>query len=434
MDADSLIARARRAQDEIAEMSIDERLARLAGSATRVMEERDAIVGQAVTEVGQPRKFATREVESARALLGALPAFADAIRPSERTTRSGSLRIDWQPFGVILGWHAANSPVWVPVVVAASALVAGNAVISRPSRRTIRTTTRVIDVLSGGWPEGSVQTIDVHPVTAERLLAHEGIDAVVAHCSTDTCKRHLGVLGKAYGEDGSRLRPYIPEASGNDALIVLDGADLDLAAAAAALAGFANGGQLCMAAKRLIVEAAVWERFRPRLLDAVHGLVLGEADHPATDIAPLREGPARRQARAMLADALTHGGRIIAGHGEDGPFVTPTLVELPAGGRDCLLWREECFAPVRGLVVAPTAHAAFEYAADTRFGLGLAVFGPVHVAEALASRARVARVAINTSPLLQDPTFVVGGVRDSGYGGARPKLEQFVYPRRTHRT
>ena len=168
---------------------------------------------------------------------------------------SGTTRLEWAPYGVVLGWHAANSPVWVPTLVAASALVAGNAVVCRPSSRVRRTTGLVLEALAGAWPEGRGR--GGRPARARRPSRWSGTRAcslVVAHASSATCKRHLAGLGRAYAA-GAPLRPYIPEGSGNDAMIVLPGADLDAAAAAAALGGFANAGQLCMSAKRMIVHA-----------------------------------------------------------------------------------------------------------------------------------------------------------------------------------
>ena len=157
--------------------------------------------------------------------------------------------------------------------------------------------------------------------------------------------------------------------------MVLAGADLDRAAEAAALGGFANAGQLCMAAKRLVVETAAWPDFRPRLAAAVAALRVGDPEDEATDVAPLPEGPARARARAALAEALALGGEVVVGRGERGPFFTPTVVLLPPPARAGALWREESFAPLRGLVLAADADEALALANEGPYGLGAAVFG-----------------------------------------------------------
>jgi acyl-CoA reductase-like NAD-dependent aldehyde dehydrogenase len=186
-----------------------------------------------------------------------------------------------------------------------------------------------------------------------------------------------------------------------------------------------------MAAKRIVVERAAWEAFRPRLVEAVGALRLGDPDDPATDVAPLPEGRARAEARAALAAALGAGGEVLVGEGERGPYFTPTIVALPRPALGALaLWREETFAPLRGLVLAEDPEDALALANDTPFALGAALFGP---GEAIAPRLRAARVLIDEGPLYQDAHFVVGGVGDSGVSGARPKVEQLVWARRVHR-
>jgi acyl-CoA reductase-like NAD-dependent aldehyde dehydrogenase len=424
-----LAARAGAAQPAVAALSLDERLARAARSRAALAAAGPAIVDAAVAEAGQPRRFARRELDSALGLLDALPELAEAIRPRPVPAVAGRTLLEWAPYGVVLGWHAANSPVWVPTLVASSALVAGNAVLARPSSRARRTGALVLRAIAGAWPHDAVVVADLPAPAAEPLVWDAGVHAVVAHASSATCKRHLAELGAAYAA-GARMRPYIPEGSGNDALIVLAGADLARAAQAAALGGFANGGQLCMAAKRIIVERAAWEGFRPLLVAAVSALRLGEADDDATDVAPLPEGPARARARAALAEARARGGQIVVGAGERGAHFTPTVVLLPRDALGAALWRQESFAPLRGLALADGPADALALANDTPFGLGAAVFGP---GEEVVSGLRAARVLVDEGPLYQDAHLVVGGVGDSGMAGARPKLEQLVFARRVHR-
>jgi acyl-CoA reductase-like NAD-dependent aldehyde dehydrogenase len=426
----SLVQRANAAYPLVAALCLEERLRRVAVTRARLAAAGDALVESAVTEVGIPRRFAERELASALLFLDALPAFSERLRPRQVSAVSGTTVLEWAPFGVALGWHAANSPIWVPTLVVASGLVAGNAVISRPSQRACQTTLKVLAALAPEWPADAVVAADLPARAAESLIRDPGVHVIVAHSSSETCKRHLALLGRAYAR-GAPLRPYIPEASGNDAFLVLGGADLHAAATAAALGGFANSGQLCMSAKRLIVEEAVWEEFRPLLVAAVAALVVGDPDDPRTDVAPIRPGTARDRAIRALAEAGARGGELIVGDREPGEVMFPTIVRLPAVAAPSLeLWNQESFAPVRGLVVARDAMHAVELANHTRFGLGAAVFGGD---PAIVTHLRAARVVVGEGPLYQDPDLVVGGVGDSGMFGARPKLEQLVWARRVHR-
>jgi acyl-CoA reductase-like NAD-dependent aldehyde dehydrogenase len=413
-------------------MTFDERLERVAVARASLEAEGAVIVEASLRESGQTIGFARRELKSALDLLDALPVMVDAIRPRPAPAVSGETRLEYHPYGVVFGWHAANSPVWVPTVVAASALVAGNSVIGRPSRRAQETTSRVLRALAQAWPADSVQVVEVEPEAAEALIADPRIGAVVAHGSTATCRRHMSRLARAY-EDGVPFRPYIPEASGNDPAIVLSGADLEQAARAIAVGAFMNAGQLCMAAKRIIVESRIWSEFSPLLVREVEALRLGDPSREETDVAPLGDGPGRGRARTAMAEALALGGEIITGRGEDGPFFTPTIILLPRSAAETMLWSEESFAPLRGLMLAADPADAVAVANADSHGLGASVFGPDDGSlHDVIRPLRAARIVVNEDPLYQDPHFVVGGIGNSGLFGARPKLEQLVYARRVH--
>ncbi len=426
-----MISTARYAVQEIARLDLDARLALVAAGAQALAAESQAIEDAAVAEAGQARAFARRELASALDLLEALPALAEAIRPREVPARSGTTRLEFAPYGVVFGWHSANSPIWVPTLIAASAFVGGNAILSRPSRRVGSTTARVLEALAYRWPLGAMQMVTAPPDEAEALISAPGIGAVVAHASTATCRRHMARLAAAYA-DGATMRPYIPEASGNDAMIVMAGADMVPAADAAARGGFANAGQLCMAAKRIIVEREARDEFVPLLIEAVAALVTGPADDERTDVAPIAPAALAR-ATEDLGEALAGGAKVlVGGRPSPGGGMDPTLVLLPGSALHVRLWRDESFAPLRGLVVADDLRHAVALANDSPFGLGASVFGPRERAVAVAAALTGARITVNEGPLYQDPHLVVGGVGDSGLAGSRPKVEQLVHARRVH--
>ncbi len=426
-----MISTARYAVQEIARLDLDARLALVAAGAQALAAESQAIEDAAVAEAGQARAFARRELASALDLLEALPALAEAIRPREVPARSGTTRLEFAPYGVVFGWHSANSPIWVPTLIAASAFVGGNAILSRPSRRVGSTTARVLEALAYRWPLGAMQMVTAPPDEAEALISAPGIGAVVAHASTATCRRHMARLAAAYA-DGATMRPYIPEASGNDAMIVMAGADMVRAADAAARGGFANAGQLCMAAKRIIVEREARDEFVPLLIEAVAALVTGPADDERTDVAPIAPAALAR-ATEDLGEALAGGAKVlVGGRPSPGGGMDPTLVLLPGSALHVRLWRDESFAPRRGLVVADDLRHAVALANDSPFGLGASVFGPRERAVAVAAALTGARITVNEGPLYQDPHLVVGGVGDSGLAGSRPKVEQLVHARRVH--
>ena len=128
-------------------------------------------------------------------------------------------------------------------------------------------------------------------------------------------------------------------------MIVLAGADLDRAAQGAAIGGFANAGQLCMAAKRIVVERAVWEGFRPRLVAAVAALRVGDPHDEATDVGPLAEGRARAAARDALAEALARWARWWSARASGGPTSRRRWWCCRARRSDAALWRGRASPP-----------------------------------------------------------------------------------------
>jgi len=158
--------------------------------------------------------------------------------------------------------------------------------------------------------------------------------------------------------------------------------------------------------------------------------VTGPADDERTDVAPIAP-PALARAVEDLEEALAAGGKVVTG-GTDDAGLSPTVVLLPRSALRVRLWRDESFAPLRGLAIADDARQAVALANDTPFGLGAAVFGPHEAAMDVATALEGARITVNEGPLYQDPHVVVGGIGDSGLAGARPKVEQLVFARRVH--
>ncbi|MCG8401292.1 MAG: aldehyde dehydrogenase family protein, partial [Firmicutes bacterium] len=218
----ALVDRARRAQAGVEGLALDERLARTRASRACLAAVGDDVVRRSTIEAGRPVKFARRELETALQFIDALPELADAIRSRRVPAVSGSTTLEFRPYGVVLGWHAANAPIWVPALVALSALVGGNALLARPSQRTLATSTETLRAIAEPWPADAVSVLDLPWNEAEELIAAPGIDAIVAHSSTETCKRHLGLLGAAYASGSARLSrcsaicasPRSPRSSG----------------------------------------------------------------------------------------------------------------------------------------------------------------------------------------------------------------------------
>lgn len=236
---------------------------------------------------------------------------------------------------------------------------------------------------------------------------------------------------------GGKMTKFVPELAGNDPFVVLAGADLEQAVTAAVIGGFGNAGQLCISAKRFIVERKLAGAFRARLIEAVNRLKVGDPRLPDTDIGPLGRKESIDIVVSHVRRAVQEGGVILTGGKVEEPFFYPTLIEfnkdlILGQAAKPLLWEEESFAPVRSIVVFDTPEEAAKLTCDTSYGLGTAVFGPGAAAAEFAGKIDVGRVIVNESPLYGDANFPVGGVKDSGLNGATHKIEEMTYVKRIH--
>jgi len=306
-------------------------------------------------------------------------------------------RRPWGVVGVIGTW---NYPVFLNVGPIAQALIAGNAVLWKPSENAPRTAELTHALFrEAGFPAGLLQRL---PATREAgpQLAEADIDFLV-FTGSDAVGRKLAA------RLGERLVPSTLELSGCDAMFVLADADLDLAAKAAWFAVSLNRGQTCIAVRRVFVQRLRYAEF----LDKVRGYF--EAAQPV----PLVTAGQRTQAADLVADAVTRGAQPIGGRG-DGPegSVYPTLLaDLPADARFCT---EACFAPVAGVIPFETIDDAVSLAKRSGFGLGASVFtADTTAAQDLAARLPAGVVTVNDvlAPTAH-PATPFGGRGQSGWG------------------
>ncbi|HLN58686.1 MAG TPA: aldehyde dehydrogenase family protein, partial [Thermoanaerobaculia bacterium] len=246
-------------------------------------------------------------------------------------------------------------------------------------------------------------------------------------------------LGECMLHVGGRMKKYVPELAGNDPFIVLESADLAQACAAGLLGGFAHSGQLCIAAKRFLVQRSVASAFRDRLVEGIARLHVGDPSLEDTDIGPIGKHESLDIAKYQVQEALERGGHLLIGGRGEGPFFYPTLIEFEKTqileARDeekPFLWIEESFAPVRSFIVFDTVEEAVALANDGPYGLGASIFGEREQAMAIARRLAAGRVMINEGPLYGDYSLPIGGIRDSGLNGSTDKIEEMTYIKRVH--
>ncbi len=335
----------------------------------------------------------------------------ESVRPHTPLLASKKLRVQYRPFplvGVISPW---NFPLTLALGDAIPALQAGAAVLIKPSEFTplgVAEIVRAWKVEIGG-PDvfDCVQGVGE---TGGALI--DAVDFVQFTGSDRTGRR---VMARA----AETLTPVSLELGGKDPMIVLDDADLDRAANAAAWGGMFNSGQVCMSVERIYVEEPVYDDFVARLTAEVSKLRQGaDGRTPAKDVGAMTSPNQTAIVEEHVDDALASGARaLVGGSRVEGPgdYFEPTvLVDVDHSMK---VMRDETFGPVLGVMKVRDAEEAVRLANDTRYGLSGCVFGERERAERVARRVHTG--AINVNDVLVNYLAMdvpMGGWKDSGIG------------------
>lgn len=450
-DLRAKIRAAARAWPLIRDLSFEDRVALCARLADLLERERAGFEELLVTEVGNPRKFARWESSRAPQMARDFPEVLEEIRPRRLPARRGTNMLYHEPYGVVAVMSPANAPLIVPLYNLLSALGGGNAVVLRPSSHAPAVAQRLVDLFYlAGAPENSIQLslCDAEDAAWE-FVENPMVRALVTYAGSAVGKHNVIKTGQYLARSArnvkgclqidGRMLHYVPELAGNDPLIVLAGADMDRAVVAAVVGAFANAGQLCFSAKRILVEEGAAGEFKPRFVQRVRALKVGDPADPETDVVRIADPTTVRRSIYQYEEALRKGGTLLTGGVSEDGTILPTVIEFRPElilGRTVeekpFLWVEEAFAPLRSLVVFDGDDQCLALANDSAYGLAGSIFGPVDRAVALARRLEAARVAVNESPLFADPHLPLGGIKDSGLRGSLHKVAELTYVKRIH--
>ncbi len=414
-EVDRVVARAVEAARRWARTSTDERCAVLRRFADIVERDADALAALIVSEVGKLRRDADGEVEWT-----AISARWYADHPPRDEVVAGA-RVRRRPLGVVAAVTPWNVPLITPAWKWLPALVAGNAVVWKPSELATATSLAALTALrEAGLPDDVMIVLPGGRETSAALCAHPDVAGVHFTGST-AAGRAVAALAS------SRFARVALEMGGVNPAVVLADADLDAAADDIVACATALSGQKCTAARRVVVEQAVEEPLLERLTERIAALRLGDPTDPETTLAPLVSPAAARAAEEATAAAVASGARIAARASSDleeglqrDAFFPATLL---TGGAP---WREEVFAPILAVEAVADREAAWEAANDVPYGLSAAVYTRTKAfAEEAAERLEAGVVAVNQrgDAVGLEPPF--GGMKGSGNGF--PEGGDFVY-------
>jgi len=382
------------------------------GVAAELRRDRDGLSRLMAKEMGKPVTAGEQEVEKCAWTCDYFAEHAAGLLKNETIATDAShsyLRYD--PIGAVFAIMPWNFPLWQVFRFAAPSLMAGNVAILKHAPNVPGCAAAIeASFLRAGFPRGVFTNVVLSNEQAAEVIAHPVVRAVTLTGS--------GRAGKAVGaEAGRALKKVVLELGGSDPFIVLEDADVEAVARAAAGARCINAGQSCIAAKRFIVDRSIAEDFTYHMAEAMRALKVGDPLDRQTALGPL----ARLDLLENLADqvrrTLDAGGRLVCGGkrvARTGYFYEPTVIADVRPGMAA--FEEETFGPVAAIVEAAGADDALRLANQSRYGLGASIWTKdIERAEALAARIETGCVFVN-SAVKSDARLPFGGIKESGYG------------------
>ncbi len=379
--------------------------------ATLMREQETELARLMTLEMGKPVREARGEVQKAAWCAEHYAAHAaDYLASLTLHSDASSSYVQHLPLGPVLGILPWNAPFWLAFRFCAPALMAGNTCLMKHDPHVPACAEAIADLfVQAKAPEGILQNLPLATTAVEHAIQHPLVRAV-SFTGSSAAGSRVAALAAA------RLKPAVLELGGSDPAIVLKDADLEQAADAIVLSRIINAGQSCIAAKRIIVEAPVHDRFVEMLKVRLEKLRMGDPADPATDIGPiarenLREELARQVDETLAAGAQCRlGGQIPEGEG----FFYPVTL-LTDVSNDMTACREETFGPVAVVLKADSAEQALQIANDTEYGLASSIWTERARGEAMAKEIEAGQVVIN-GLVKTDPRLPSGGIKRSGYG------------------
>ncbi|MEM8961716.1 MAG: NAD-dependent succinate-semialdehyde dehydrogenase [Acidobacteriota bacterium] len=345
------------------------------------------------------------------------------LSPEPAESDGSEAAVRFEPLGPILAIMPWNFPLWQVFRHAAPAFAAGNTVVLKHAPGTPRCAMAIEELIrDAGAPPGLLHNLFLSNDQAADVIRHQAIRGVTLTGST-RAGRVVGAIASA------ALKPLVLELGGSDPFIVFADADLDRAVDVAIASRCLNSGQSCIAAKRFLIDAAIFADFRERFVERMRAKPWGDPRDPNTEIGSL----AREDLRDALHDQVERmrqaGGRTLCGGAvpdRPGFFYPPTVVvDLPPHAD---IASEELFGPVAPLFTFDDEDHAVTLANATDYGLGASLWTHDRARiERLIPRLDTGSVFVN-GLVKSDPRLPFGGIKDSGIGRelGRDGIREFV--------
>jgi acyl-CoA reductase-like NAD-dependent aldehyde dehydrogenase len=331
-----------------------------------------------------------------------------------------------QPVGVvgaIAPWNAA-------LILSARSITApiayGNTVVLKPSEWSPIAGGLILGEIfaEAGFPDGVLNIVTHAPGEAgpigDELVENAAVRRINFTGSTATGRK----LAEAAGRN---LKRVLLELGGYNPLLVLADADVEYAVDASSFGAFLHQGQICMSARKIVVERSVADEFVEKLVAKTGGLKIGDPKEQDTIIGPLINEQALEAVKGRVDEAVAKGAKVLVGGSAEGPAFQPTLLaDVPP---DSEFASEETFGPVAAIEIVDSADEAVERANATGYGLAAGIITRDNdKGFALAQKLESGIVHVNDQPVGDEPQMPFGGVKNSGWGrfGGRAAMDEFT--------
>ncbi len=400
------------AQPAWAATPADQRAAVLRRAAQLLEAHADALRPWIVRETGGIPPKADFELHFVTSIL--IEAAAIATQPPGQMLPSGAKRLSFArrvPHGVVGVISPFNFPLILSTRAVAPALALGNAVVLKPDPQTPVTGGFILARLfeAAGLPPGLLHVLPGGVAAGEALVTDPDVKMISFTGST--------AAGRRVGELASKhLKKVTLELGGKNSTIVLDDADLDVAASSVAWSAYLHQGQICMATGTVLVHRKVARDLTERLVDKAKKLPVGDPNSQQCALGPLINERQLERVEGIVKDAMAKGAVLRAGGTYDKLFYQPTVLEEVKPGMRVL--DEEVFGPVVAIVPFDTDEEAIALANGTEYGLSTGVITQsLERAMHFASRLKSGIIHVNDQTVADEPWVPFGGTGASGNGG-----------------
>ncbi len=393
--------------------SFSQRKALMLQLAQLLKSNTDELAHLMAVEMGKPITAGRAEIIKCAGLCEHYAENAEGyLAPKLVQTEMKKAKVCHQPLGIVFAIMPWNFPFWQVFRFSVPTLMAGNVAVLKHAPISSGTGNKIEELfLEAGFPKHVFQHLIVDNDGAAKIIEHPSVIAVTLTGS--------GRAGSAVASHaGKFLKKSVLELGGSDPYLVLEDADLDLAARCIVNSRLNNSGQVCIAAKRIIVLKSVENELLPKIMEQISTFKMGDPLHSETKLGPLARSDLRENLHIQVEKSLKQGAKLLLGGiipDGKGFYYPPTLLTHVTPGMPA--FDEELFGPVIAIITVNNEKEGIAYANQSQYGLGAAVFTrDLERGEHIATHEIDAGACFVNAFVASDPRLPFGGIKESGYG------------------